>query len=215
MRIGPTAPAAAGELPEPQRSAEEARRAADEVLADAAFDRPAPGLAEQARDWFFERIDEAIGAVVASGGGGLVGWAVVAALVVVALLLVVRFTRGVQREPGAVVATPGGPARPATDWLAEADRLERAGDWRGGLRSRHRALVASLAARGLLDEVPGRTTGEYRVEVARRVPDVAPDFDGATSLFELAWYGGRPVGADDAGRFADLSERVLVGSGRS
>jgi len=214
VRIGPTLTAAAGELPEPQRSAEEARRAADQVLADAVFDRPAPGLLERARDWFFERIDEAIQAVVASGGGGLVGWAVVAVLVVVALLLVVRFTRGVQREPGAVVATAGGPARPATDWLAEAVRLESAGDWRGGLRSRHRALVASLAARGLLDEVPGRTTGEYRVEVARRVPAVASDFDGATSLFELAWYGGRPVDADDAGRFADLSERVLVGSGR-
>jgi hypothetical protein len=203
------------ELPDPDRSAEDARRAADEVLSDPAFDRPAPGVLARARDWVFDRIDEVLQAILGSGGGGVVGWVVVGVLVVAAVLLAVRLTRGVQREPGAVVATPGGPARPATDWLAEAARLESAGDWRGGLRCRHRALVASLAARGLVEEVPGRTTGEYRVEVARRAPAVAPDFDGATSLFELAWYGGRPMGADDAGRFADLSERVLVGSGRS
>lgn len=215
MTVGAPRAVAAAAIPDPETSAEEARQAADEVLSDPAFDRPPPGALARARDWFFDRIDDVFEAIAGSGGGGVVGWVVVGVLVVAALLLAVRLTRGVQREPGAVVATPGGPARPATDWLAEAARLESAGDWRGGLRCRHRALVASLAARGLVDEVPGRTTGEYRVEVARRVPAVAPDFDGATSLFELAWYGGRSVGADEAGRFADLSERVLVGSGRS
>ena len=214
MRPGLAAAAAAGDLPEPERPAEEARRAADEVLADAVFDRPPPSLLARARDWFFERIGDAIEAVLGSGGGGVVGWSVVAVLVVAAIALVVRLTRGAQRDPGLAVVTPDGPRRPATDWLSEARRLEAAGDWRSGLRCRHRALVAALAAGGLVDEVPGRTTGEYRDEVARRVPAVAPDFDGATTLFELAWYGGRPVDADDAGRFADLSERVLSGAGR-
>ena len=202
-----------GALPEPERSAEEARRVADEVLSDAVFDRPPPGLLERAREWFFERIGEAVEGALGSSRSGLVGCLVVGALVVAAVLLVVRFTRGVQRDPGAA-STASGPRRPATDWLADARAHEAVGEWRAGLRCRHRALVASLAVRGVVDEVPGRTAGEYRVEVARRVPAVALDFDGATSLFELAWYGGREVGADDAGRFTDLADRVLAGAGR-
>lgn len=214
VAVAVAALAAAGDLPEPERSAEEVRRVADEVLADAVFDRPPPGLLARARDWFFERIGDAVESVLGSAGSGLLGWAVVAMLVLGAVLIVVRFTRGIQRDPGTAVGTPSGPRRPPTDWLADATRFEAAGDWRAGLRCRHRALVASLAASGLVDEVPGRTAGEYRVDVARSVPAVAPDFDGATALFEVAWYGGRAVGAAEAGRFEDLSRRVLAGTGR-
>ena len=65
----------------------------------------------------------------------------------------------------------------------------------------------------MVDEVPGRTSGEYRAEVAGSVPVAATDFSGATELFELAWYGNRPTGADEAGRFRALAEGVLTGVG--
>lgn len=214
VRVAAPAAAAAGELPDASTSAEEARQVADEVLADAVFDRPQPGLLAQARDWFFERLGEAVDGLLGTAGGGLIGWVVVAALVGVAVLLAVRFTRGVQTDPGAAAVSGDGPRRPATDWLAEAARLEAAGDRRAGLRCRYRALVAALAARGVLDEVPGRTAGEHRAAVARSVPGIAPDFAGATDLFEGVWYGGQPVGADETGRFEDLSGRVLAGTGR-
>lgn len=214
VRVAAPAPAAAGDLPDPSTSAEEARRVADEVLTDAVFDRPQPGLLARARDWFFERLGEAVDSVLGSAGGGLVGWVVVAALVVLAVVLAVRFTRGVQSDPGTVAVPGGGPRRPAIDWLAEATRLEAAGDGRAGLRCRYRALVTALAARGVLDEVPGRTAGEYRAAVASSIPGVAPDFAGATALFEVVWYGGQTVGPDEAGRFEDLSGRVLAGTGR-
>jgi hypothetical protein len=71
--------------------------------------------------------------------------------------------------------------------------------------------VADLAARGLVEEVPGRTAGEYRRQVDAVVPEVAPAFDGATSLFEGAWYGGRSTGAEEAARFRELEARVLSG----
>jgi hypothetical protein len=104
--------------------------------------------------------------------------------------------------------------RPPTDWQAEALAHESAGEWREALRCRYRAMVAALAARGLIDEVPGRTSGEYRAVVTRSVPGAAPDFSGATELFERAWYGGKPTGPEDSARFRELSERVLVGAGR-
>ena len=75
-------------------------------------------------------------------------------------------------------------------------------------------MVADLAARGVVDEVPGRTAGEYRTAVTRSTPAAAPDFSVATELFERAWYGAKPTGPDDSARFRELSERVLMGAGR-
>lgn len=213
MRLGSGPLPAGGELPVPESGAEEVRRIADEVLADPAFDRPGPGLLVRARDWLFEQAADAIDRLFAAAGDGPMGWVIVAVLAVAAIVLVVRVTRGVQREPGVVAGATAGPRRPATDWLADADRFEAAGEWRSGLRCRYRALVASLAASGFVNEVPGRTAGEYRLAVSRAVPDVGPAFDGATSLFEVAWYGQRDVGPDEARRFEDLSAKVLAGAG--
>jgi hypothetical protein len=64
----------------------------------------------------------------------------------------------------------------------------------------------------VVEEVPGRTSGEYRGEVGRNLPTSADAFAGATELFERAWYGRRPTGADDAARFRDLARRVLEGA---
>ena len=111
------------------------------------------------------------------------------------------------------MTSPAPPRRSAREWRAEAEVHERAGEWKAALRARYRSLVADLAARGLLDEIPGRTAGEYRVEVAEAVPRVASEFAGATELFERAWYGNRPTGADEAARFRELEQRVLTGTG--
>jgi hypothetical protein len=196
----------------PEVDPDDVRRLADEVLADPAFDRPAPGLLVSARDWALDRLGDAVGELLDAAGGGPLGWIVVAAFSVAAVGLAVRFGVGLQRDPTAVVV-PAGPRRAATDWEADAARLEAAGEWRGALRCRYRALVAALAARGLVDEVPGRTAGEYRAAVASAVPEVAAPFAGATALFEDAWYGHRGVGPVDARRLADLSARVLAGAG--
>ncbi|MEX2659849.1 MAG: DUF4129 domain-containing protein [Acidimicrobiales bacterium] len=211
LRSGPSP--AGGELPVPEAGAEEVRGIADEVLADPAFHRPGPGLLVRARDWLFEQVAEAIDRLFAAAGDGPLGWVIVAALGVAAAVLIVRVTRGMQREPGSIAGAPTGPRRPPTDWLADAARFEAAGEWRSGLRCRYRALVASLAASGLVNEVPGRTAGEYRLAVARAVPDVGRAFDGATSLFEVAWYGQRDIGPEEARRFEDLSAEVLAGAG--
>jgi hypothetical protein len=69
--------------------------------------------------------------------------------------------------------------------------------------------VADLALRGVVDEVPGRTAGEYRREVDQALPDAAGDFAGATELFEVAWYGRADTGAQQAAHLRDLSDRVL------
>ena len=97
---------------------------------------------------------------------------------------------------------------------AAARRHEAAGEWKEGLRCRFRGLVERLIARGAIPDVPGRTAGEFRIDLRETLPDAAADFAGAADLFERAWYGDLPTGPDEAARFEGLAERVLSG-GRS
>ena len=83
------------------------------------------------------------------------------------------------------------------------------------MRCRYRALVARLAAGGAVDEIPGRTAGEYRLELRRTRPDAAPAFTEATDLFERAWYGHADVTGGDDERFRSLADDVAGRSGVS
>jgi hypothetical protein len=199
------------DLPRPATGGGVVRHTADRILARPEFADDRRSLLERARDWVFDRLDDLLGQLGGSGGGQLVGWAVVVLLAVAAVVFAVRLTRGTRRDPGIAEGRAVVARRTAAEWRIEAEGHEAAGRWRPALRCRYRALVADLAARGLVEEVPGRTTGEYRRQVDVAVPEVAPAFDGATTLFEGAWYGGRETGADDAARFRELEARVLAG----
>jgi hypothetical protein len=203
------ATAVAGDLPAPTRDPDRVRETVREVLARPEFRPPDRTLLQRAFDWLLEQVGRLLAELGASGAGGIVGLAVLVLALLGIGLLAARFSRGLTSSPEVRAAVPGVPRRPATDWRAEAEAHERAGAWRAAVRCRYRALVAELAARGLIDEVPGRTAGEYRGEVRRNLPDAAADFAGATELFELAWYGRGETGAQQASRLRELSGRVL------
>jgi Domain of unknown function (DUF4129) len=198
-----------GELRVPVRDPEQVREVVREVLSRPEFRPPQRSLAERILDWALELIGRLLAALGGSGAGGIVGLVLLALVLVGVGVLVARFSRGLTPSPEVAVAVPGGRRRSAAEWRAEAEAHERAGAWREAVRSRYRALVADLAARGLVEEVPGRTAGEYRREVGRALPEAATDFAGATELFEVAWYGPSGTGAGDAAHLRDLSERVL------
>ena len=200
---------AAGDLPAPTRDPDRVREAVREVLARPEFRPPDRTLLQRVFDWLLEQVGRLLAELGASGAGGIVGLAVLVLALLGIGLLVARFSRGMTSSPEVRAAVPGAPRRPAADWRAEAEAHERGGAWRPAVRCRYRALVAELAARGLVDEVPGRTAGEYRGEVRRSLPDAAADFAGATELFELAWYGRGETGAREASRVRELSGRVL------
>ena len=100
-------------------------------------------------------------------------------------------------------------SREPIDWRREADEHRRAGRFREALRCRYRALVGDLARRGLIDEIPGRTTGEHRRQVHQVTPAAATPFDRAADLFDGAWYGHFDVDAADDDRFVGLEQEVL------
>jgi hypothetical protein len=210
--IAAAARADRADLPPPARTASEIRRTARQVLARPEYHRHDPNVLDR----FWTKVTDVIGRMLAGAfqGPTLLGVVLFVLLLLFVVIVSVRVGRGVTAEGGVALTGAVIPRRTAAQWRSEADDRERAGDWRGGLRCRYRALVAELAERGLVDEVPGRTAGEYRREVAGAVPAAAVDFAGATELFELAWYGHRVTGADDAVRFDALAGRVLTGAGR-
>lgn len=201
------------DLPRLEHPSADVRRVADEVLSRREFRPPARSIQQRILDWVLEQISRAVETLVGGGRGSLIAWAILVAALLATAFLVVRLARGVRRDAR---LTDGGvlePRRPAADWRAEAAAHEGRGEWKAALRCRYRALVADLAARGLVDEVPGRTAGEYRREVRRSLPDAAGEFGTATDLFERAWYGDRPTGVAENSRFKALADDVLTRAG--
>jgi hypothetical protein len=215
-RLGPVALAAGlplgqeqGGLRVPVRDPQEVREVVREVLSRPEFRPPERSLMERVLDWVLEAIGRLLAALGGSGAAGIVGLVLLALVLVGVGILAARCSRGLTPSPEVAAAVVGGRRRSAAEWRAEAQAQERVGAWRDAVRSRYRALVADLAARGLVEEVPGRTAGEYRRDVGRALPAAAGDFAGATELFEVAWYGRTDTGPREAAHLRDLSDRVL------
>lgn len=202
-------------VPEPDPT-DVADRAAD-ILSRAEF-RQGPSLLDRISGWLEDAINEVFGNLSEGGVGSLVGWLILLALLGSVVWYLSRLGplaglathRGVQ----AAVETTGPAAteyKTAKQWRAEAARLAASGRYDGALRARYRALLADLIDRGLIADIPGRTPGEYRRELALAAPPAADSFAELTTLFELIWYGPDEASAPDLQDFERSEEIVLDG----
>ncbi len=205
------------DLPAPSTDPARVKDLTQQILRRGEFQPPRRTPLQAAWHWLSTEVGKLLARLFGGGGfasdsGAVIVVAVVAAVVVALVVAsVVRRGHGRRpRRPPAAVLRGQGPARSPAAWRAEAAAHDAAGRWRDALRCRYRALVAELAGRGVVDEIPGRTSGEYRSDVNALVPAAAAAFDGATDLFEQAWYGDRPTGREDQARFDDLARRVLI-----
>lgn len=197
------------DLPVPSRDPSEVHRAVDEVLSRPEFRPAARPLLDRILSWALTRLGELLASLTATTAGSVIGVALFVAILVVLALLATRFARTMSRSPEVEAAIVSLPRRSAAEWRAEAEAHELAGEWRQAVRCRYRALVAELSSRGIVEEVPGRTSGEYRGEVDRNLPGAAEAFASATEVFDRAWYGRRPTAEGEVERFRVLSGRVL------
>lgn len=199
-------------LPPPVHDPQAVRDAADAILADPRYDVPPEPLPERILGWFSEQLGKVLGSAVGGGAGTVIAWAIVIGAVSSVAYLIIRYGRvgrielPAARRPSTMVELTRSPR----EWRAEAEALEADGRWREGLRARHRALVAELVGRGVIPDQPGRTAGEYVLDVRRRLVPATDAMVEATDLFEAAWYGDLPTGASQARRFQELEQAVLA-----
>ena len=196
-----------GALPAPDPDT--VRGVAQRILARAEFQQAPQSPIDRLRHWIATQIARAVAAGL-SGRATVLGVILLILIAGLVVVLAVRFSRSLQRDARRGQVVVGLPGRAPAEWWAEAAACDARGDHRGALRARYRALVAELAVRRLIDEVPGRTTGEYRAAVAVALPDAADPFGGATELFEAAFYGDRATGPTDSAALTALADRVLV-----
>ena len=201
------------ELVVPVTSAEEVHRITDAVLARPEFLESRPSWLQQAGRRINDVINDFLNTLGEGTRGSTIGTLTLVLLALLVVFLVLRYTRTMRRDPGLDVAVEGPVGRAAAQWLADAEAAAAAGDWRQALRCRYRALVADFAANGLVEEVPGRTTGEYLRVVEENVPAAAEAFAVATRTFEAAWYGHADVQAADVEAFAATAHRSVVAAG--
>lgn len=203
---------AGDELPPPEPTASEVRDQADEILAQDEYDAAEPTVIDRIRTWIGDRIASVLrrGSEEATGSAGF-GYLVLAAGLAGIGYLLYRGLRQVQRDPDLepADAMPAEHSFHPGDWRAAAERFESDGAWKEALRCRYRVLVSELVERDVVGDVPGRTAGEYRREVAAGFPAAAPPFDDASDLFELAWYADAPTGPDENQRIRTLTDDVV------
>ncbi len=176
---------AARPLPQPHQPPAVSRAKASAILSQRQFRGTRPNLVEQFLRWLSQHLGSGATTLMGGGTGAVLGWAILLAAVGIVVALVVYGTRTLRRDTERAEAPVQVEVRrTATDWLDQADRFERDGAWKDGLRCRHRALITELISAEVVGDLPGRTTGEQRRDVATTLPEAAPDFSGAAELFE-------------------------------
>jgi hypothetical protein len=208
----------AQELPIPAPSAGEVRGAADDILERPEYHQT-ESLLERAGGWLDNLLSDILGGLGGSGLGSLIAWLILLTLVggLIWLLLRLSPAAGLARvaTTEAVVRTSGPAAtnfRDATEWRKEAARLAADGRYDEALRARYRALLADLIDGGLIEDIPGRTPGEYRRDLQTGASaEVSAPFADATDLFETIWYGPDVATSPDLDRFEARERAVLAG----
>jgi hypothetical protein len=186
------------------------RDKAHEILGRPEFHRQ-ESLVQKVLGWFGDQLAKLQFGL--GGGPGFLG--TLFALLIIgavgyAIVMLVRSLRfgGRRRRPTIDLTIDEEERRAAADWRRDAERFEAEGEWREAMRARYRELVRVLVDDGVLADIAGRTTGEYREELARSRPATAAEFAEATDLFEAAWYGGRSTSEEQYRRFRTLAAAV-------
>ena len=195
------------DLPLREPPVEEVRRVTESVLADPRFADTQPNWWDALLRWLGDLLDGA-SLELDTPGNPVAGTAVLVAVIVAVLIGIVMYARSVRRDPARKIAIDAHIGRTSREWLDDAQQHAAAGEWRDALRCHYRALLADLADHGLVEEVPGRTTGEYLDAIRSDVPAAGSAFGDATRQFEAAWYGHVEVGPSDIERFESSASSV-------
>lgn len=180
------------------------------VLERPAFDGLEETLLEQLRERVIAFVVEQLGSIFGGATTSVVAYVLAGLALGLLVLVAVRVARRRVRVDGTTAATADVVVRRSPGaWLEDAADARRRGDLSAAARYGYRAVVATLDARGLVEDVDGRTVGEHRrsLAVAGGGRHLAA-FDDAADVFERAWYGDEPVADVELDRVVDAARRV-------
>jgi hypothetical protein len=203
------------DLPTPDPPPGAVKEKADQILSDSQFRSGSKSLAQRVFDWFLDQLRVPFSD--AAGGNQVVGFVILILFLAGLVYVLSKIRFGM---PASVTSEDDTldvdieEDRPADVWRSDAERAEASGEWKLALRARYRWMLGQLIDRQVIVNVPGRTPGEYRTDMARALPDHATAFATATDLFERAWYGNEPTGPDENRRFRSCAEEVLAATER-
>lgn len=171
--------------------------------------------------WIGRRISDFFGlfgglGIGGVGGAGLLGKIIGFTIIGALILLIARLIwRAVQSRLPKPVSYDQEPVVEIGRWfrpkelLADAERFEKEERWDEALRARYRYVIAELVERKLIDNPPGRTTGEYKGEVEHWLPASAAGFSTITGTFEHVWYGEQPANQAMVDQLRRTGDEVL------
>jgi hypothetical protein len=192
---------------------DEARRWAEDELADPAYDiaEPTP----------IDRIARAIGDFIASllnpdltGGLGTT-FALVAAVIVVIVIVAAFLVWGMPRvsrraAPRAPMLFGEREQRSAAQLRAAAEERARASDWDAAIVLRFRALARGSLERGVVDPPPGATVHAFARAAAGAFPSLAGRLEDAATAFDDVRYLRRPGTGDLYRLVASVDDAVTA-----
>lgn len=98
----------------------------------------------------------------------------------------------------------------STDFDPLIDDAEERGAFREAIRLRYLKVLQHLDRTGAIEWAPQKTNRTYRLEV--RDTPLLGDFDEATDVFEIVWYGDVQIDARDYDRLRPPFDRLLHAS---
>jgi len=116
------------------------------------------------------------------------------------------------REARVVLGETLAPDESATDLLAEAERLARAGDLRGAIRKAYIAVLCELGDRRVIRLAQHKTNRDYLTGLQRERADIYGTMRPLTLDFERHWYGLAPASDADWAEYRALCDRAIAGA---
>lgn len=139
---------------------------------------------------FIELLAKLAGGPGSAGAGINWGFLIAVGLLLAAIAIVVwRVGLPRWRRPSTAGAVAADPTVQPTDYRTRAEALAAAGDWRGAVRDRFRALVRELETRTILDVRPARTALETAAGAGRHLPELAGRLWAGAEGFNAVLYG--------------------------
>lgn len=100
-------------------------------------------------------------------------------------------------------------ALPEDQWLQLAREYQAQGDYRLAMRALFLAMLASLAARNLIQIVRYKSNLAYKAELKRRTqPETFAAFTEGVLQYECVWYGDHPATPERFAQLFDMQEKV-------